>query len=171
MPESQNLLPSGLTPKQQKFTNIVVKQIIETGKPNLVQAALQTYDTKSYSAAGVSGHENLKNPKVKATILEALDEVGLTNKVLAKNLKYFANARPKKISADVALKGNIELLKLVGAYPTQKHANISLSLRANLNKMDYKEVQTELGKIDEELKRLMNDTPSLDDASKEQNIP
>lgn len=163
MPESRRLLSNGLTPKQQKFTNIVVKQIVETGTPNATQAALQTYDTKSISSAAVSGHENLMNPKIKATIQEALAQIGLTPNVIAKELKLLVSAKPKHITGDTKLRSIVELLKLTGSYPTQKHANISLSLKANLSKMKFEEIKNELGKIDEELKILMGN----DDASKD----
>ena len=151
-------LENGLTPKQQKFTNIVLKQIKETGETNLTKAALQSYDTTDYGTARMIGSENLTKPTIKQTIQEALESVGLTSHAIADNLKHFANARPEKISADVALKGNIELLKLIGAYPSQKHTNVSLSVKANLNDMKYKDVEGELQTIDDELKSLLAST-------------
>ena len=71
------------------------------------------------------------------------------------NLKYFANTRPNKISADVVLRGNVELLKLLGAYPAEKHATVSLSLQAKLSDLNYTDVKKELTAIDEELIEIM----------------
>lgn len=155
MPESQRLLGNGLTPKQTKFTQAVVRQIKENGKPNLTQAALQTYDTTDNGTARMIGSENLTNPNIKRTIQEALVAVGLTNDVIANELRSLASKQVSKVSADVKLRSLVELLKLTGQYPTQKHANISLSLKANLTNMKYDDVSKELARIDSELKEVM----------------
>ena len=148
----------GLTPKQAKFTQEVIRQIQEEGQPNLTQAALKTYDTTDYKTASNIASENMDNPRIKKTLQEAFDLISLTPTVIAKNFKFVANSRPDKISADAMLKANIEVAKLMGAYPTQKTAHLSLSVKANLNDMKYEDVKQELDVIDGELKALMDET-------------
>lgn len=155
----------GLTLKQTKFTNTVVKQIREEGKINLVRAAKQSLDTTTYNSSSAAASELLENPKIRQTIQEALNVEGLTSSVIAGGFKHLAAQKPEKVSADVVLRSLIEVSKLMGAYPTQKHANVSLSVKANLSNMQYDDLEHELSRIDDELKSLMNNKSKLPEAT------
>ena len=144
-----------LTPKQSKFTNTVLQQIKETGNVNLVKAAQQSLDTTTYASAAAGASQLLNNSKIKQTIQEALEEAGLTPSLIAGEIRHLAAATVEKVSADVKLRSLVEILKLTGAYPTQKHANISLSVRANLSNMKYEDLESEMSRIDGELKQLV----------------
>ena len=144
-----------LTPKQAKFTSAVLQQIKENGKINLVRAAQQSLETTTYNSAASGASELLNHPKVKQTIQEALEEAGLTPSLIAGEIRHLAAATVEKVSADVKLRSLVEILKLTGAYPTQKHANISLSVRANLSNMKYEDLESEMSRIDGELKQLV----------------
>lgn len=49
---------------------------------------------------------------------------GLSLDVITENIGQLANSKPDKISGDVKLKANIELLRLYGAYPSTKHSSV-----------------------------------------------
>lgn len=146
--------PEGLTLKQAKFTQAVIKQIAETGKVNLTQAAKDSLEVTTDKSASVGAATLLDNARVKQTIQEALIGVGLTAPELAKEIKVLAAAPVDKVSADTKLRSIVEILKLTGAYPTTKHANLNLSIKANLSNLQYGELEKEVEAIDEELKQL-----------------
>ena len=62
-----------MTLKQRKF----VKGYIKNGG-NATQAALSVYDTEDYQTAGMIASENLKKPKLKQAIEEALIKLKIT---------------------------------------------------------------------------------------------
>lgn len=141
-----------MTIKQKLF----VKNYIERNG-NGTQAALESYDTTNPNVAHSIATENLRKPTIREAIEEVLHSKGLTLSQVTGNLGYFANSRPEKVNAEAALKANIELLKLMHAYPTQKSAHVSLSLKARLNKMTLEEVKKESEKIHAELMELLED--------------
>lgn len=63
-----------LSHKEKGFVKDIAK-----GLPG-VQAALNNYDTKDYSTAGVIAHENLNKPKIKKALEEVLGEDMLIEK-------------------------------------------------------------------------------------------
>ena len=167
MPVSTVFL-DGLTPKKRAFTNEVLKQIRETGNTNFVKAAQATLETTTYNSSAVGASELLKDPKVKLTIQEALVQAGLTPTIISGRLRHLATTQVEKVSADTQLRSIVEILKLTGAYPTQKHANVSLSVRANLGNMQYGDLEKEVQRINSELQELTEGktpNPSSDDAS------
>ena len=161
---------NGLTPKRAKFTKAVIEQIANDGKINLTQAGLKAFDTTDPKAASVSAARALDDAGVQEQIKQALRSHGLTLDVLSQNLGYYANVRAEKVSADAAIKSNIELLKLMNAYPGQKSSHVSVSLRANLNDMKFQDVKGELGKIDEELKGVMDGDVIKEDPKDEADV-
>lgn len=146
---------TGLTAKRTKFVQAITRQV-EAGKPiNLTQAALQSSDVKDPNVAKSVGSEIMKNHDVREAVAKVLKKHGLTLDTISKNLGAIAGKQAKYWTGDTILRANIELLKLHGAYPTQKTARLSLSVRANLKDMKYQEVQHELKRIDGELQNVM----------------
>ena len=138
-----------MTLKQKLF----VKKYIQNGG-NGTKAAFHTYNVKNVAVACSMASENLRKPLIREAIEEALRLQGLTADQLARNLEVLANAQVSKVSADVKLRANIEVLKLTGQYPTQKHANINFSVKANLSHMRIEDLQKEGERIDGDLHEL-----------------
>ena len=159
------MLPNDLTPKQARFTQAIIKQIEETGTVNGTKAAQETLDVTSPENAASRASELFRVPKVKQTIQEALAESGLTPHIISGRLKHLATTTVEKVSADTQLRSIVEILKLTGAYPTQKHANVSLSVRANLGNMQYGDLEKEVDRINGEIQELIEGKPVPDDAS------
>lgn len=78
-----------LTLKQNNFT----QKYLETG--NATEAAMEAYTPQNRATASVIGHENLRKPKIRATIQEALESEGLTNEHLAKKIAELVNAQKR----------------------------------------------------------------------------
>lgn len=151
-------LRNGLTPKQNAFTKVVVKQIVEKGEINLTQAALEVYDTNSAKSASVIASNNLGIVSVREQIDKALSSSGLGVDAIVDNMKNLACATPEKISADVVLKSNIELLKLHGAYPSTKHTQVNLSLRSQISSLSFAEAKERYEKLHSEINELLIDS-------------
>lgn len=134
-----------MTLKQQRF----VKEYISNGG-NSSQAALKVYDVKPEIARSM-GSENLAKPDIKQAIESALSSLDITPSSVAKEINNLATKNVEKISGDVKLKANIELLKLMGAYPGSKHTNINIGLKGNVADMNFADVKKELKVIDSEL--------------------
>lgn len=130
-------LRNGLTPKQDRFTKIVVKQIAETGEMNGTEAASQVYSMKDRSVAKSIAHENLSNPHIKQTIEDALNDVGVSMATIASNFSKIANRKPEKVSGDTILKANIELAKLIGAYPSKLNNKRERSIKQTVEELSY----------------------------------
>jgi hypothetical protein len=141
---SRKRLRNGLTPKENAFTKEIVKQISETGDINGTQAALKVYDTTDPKTAGVIASENLSKPSIKEQIELAMESQGLTSSTIMANLKKLAVAEPEKISGDTVLKVNVELLKLLGAYPDKKSTHVNVNLSGKIGAMGYDEARKEL---------------------------
>ena len=71
------------------------------------------------------------------------------------NFGKLANHEPEKVNADTVLRANVEIAKLLNAYPGQKTSHVSVSVRANLSSMKFQDVKKELSSIDEDLKNVM----------------
>lgn len=154
----------GLTPKQAKFTTVLLKQLKETGEINGTQAALASYDTTDPNTAHSIASENLQNPTIQNRIEQALASQGLTPDTIIGNLKKIANSEVVEPSPDVILRTNVELLKLYGAYPGTKNTQVSLSVHANLKDMKFQDLQKEVQVIDGELEELLGNV-SVDNLS------
>lgn len=153
-------LRNGLTPKQDTFTKVVLKQIADKGEANLTEAALQVYNTTSRKSASVIASNNLGIVSVREKIEQALSSQGLSLSIITNNLGNLANSKPEKVSGDTVLKANVELLKLYGAYPDKKSFQFSYSAKEKIENMSYKEAREELAKLDADLKELLEeDTP------------
>lgn len=150
-------LRNGLTPKQDAFTKVVLKQIADTGTINCTQAALQIYNT----AANI-GSDNMDLPGVRERIEVALSLKGLSLSAITSNIGNLANAKPEKVSGEVVLKANVELLKLHGAYPDKKSFQVSYSFRDRIKNMSYQEAKAELEKLRARNAELLADIEESD---------
>lgn len=142
-----------LTQKQNVFVNELVN-----GK-SATQAALVAYNTSDPNTAKVIASENLTKPNIKEAIEEALRSNGLSLSSITSNLGCLANSKPDKISGDTVLKANVELLKLMAAYPDKKSFQMSVSVKANIASMTREEVERKLKEVDADLAELMTNTP------------
>lgn len=107
-------LKNGLTIKQQKFTDIVIKQISNGESPNLTEAAAQVYDVKERDSASAIGTQNFQNLTIREQIDTALERTGLTSSKVVDNLAKLANAVPEKYSDATILKANLAVADLLG---------------------------------------------------------
>ena len=136
--------------KQKQF----VKEYIETNG-NGTEAAMRVYNVKNRNTAHAIASENLQKPTIREAIDEVLRTKGLSLDVIAGNIGKLANSKPEKISGDVVLKANVELLKLHGAYPDKKSFQFSYSAKQQLSSMSIEELKREVERIDTELKELL----------------
>ena len=147
---------NGLTLPQANFVKSIIKQFQTKGKINYSQAVMESYNVKNINSASTIAADNLQNITIQDQIKQAFTANGLTLGTISGNLGYYANVRAEKVGAEASIKANIELLKLLNAYPGQKKTTVSLSMKANLNKMAFNDVKTELEKVDTELKNVMD---------------
>lgn len=146
-----------LTLKQRRF----VKQYIKN-KGNGTKAALEVYDTKNAHVAQSIATENLSKPVIKETIEDAMKKEGITSSLILGQISNISSQLTDKWSGDTILKANIELLKLMGAYPGSKHSNLNINVKGNIKDLNFGEVKDELKVIDTELDRVMNDVTQED---------
>jgi len=140
-----------LSVKQRKF----VSNYLRTS--NQTQSALQAYDTNSLGSAKKIAHDNMDNPMIIEAIDQALLKNGVTLETQTDRLKEIANDwQPDKISSDTVLKANIELLKLLKAYPNLVKRTESRSIKINLNSKDYKELLAMNKTKQEEIQDIVN---------------
>lgn len=140
-----------LTTKQ----NVFVKGIL-SGK-NPTQSAMAAYDVSNSKTASVIASQNLSKLSIREVLDEALRSNGLSVDIITGNIGELANSKPEKISGDVKLKANIELLRLYGAYPSTKHSNLNINLKGNVKDLNFKEVKEELRVIDSELEEILKE--------------
>lgn len=153
-------LKNGLTPKQNKLQTILLQQIKETGETNLSQAGLQVYNTDNRKVAHEIAKDAMESTGMKERIDKAMETAGLTPSLILDNLKDLAVREVDKVSADVKLKTNIELLKLMGAYPGSKHARLNINIKGSIKDMNMKEVDQRLKEVDNELQEVMEEANS-----------
>lgn len=149
-------LKNGLTPKQNKIVQLATKQIVETGATNQTKIGMQVFNTNTPETARVMVSQELQKPTIKEALDRALEAQGITTEVITGNLGYFANAKPENVSADAAIKANVELLKLMGAYPGVKSAHLNINLKGKISNKSYQEVKDELTQIDQELSTIID---------------
>lgn len=140
-----------LTRKQTVFVNELAN-----GK-SATQAALVAYNTNDPNTAKVIASENLTKPNIREALEESLRAGGLSLSVITNNIGELANSKPEKISGDVKLKANIELLRLYGVYPSTKYSNVNINLKGNIKDLNFKEVKEELKVIDSELEEVLKE--------------
>lgn len=151
-------LKNGLTPKQNRFKDKIIEQIATTGNINGTQAAIEVYDTKDRAVAKDIAQENLSKPSIREQIEIAMESKGLTPSSIMDNLKKIAVNTPEKVSGEVYLKANIEMLKLWGAYPGSKSMHMNLNLSGKIGTMGYDEAQAALDEIEGNVGEMGKDT-------------
>ena len=159
---TKKLLDNGLTQQQNKFKDNIVEQVKSGKKVNLTQAALNSYNTTDPHTAATIANDNMNIPDIREEIQKALKENNLTVSGILGNFGRLANHKPEKISADAVLRANQDLAKIFNLYPGQKHTQISLNLRANLNNKDFRQVKEELKVVDDELKAILGDEAPIE---------
>lgn len=153
IPTSSKLLGNGLTFKEQALVNNVIDQVKKTGTVNLTKAGKEAYpNANANSAKSMFGEVIKRKPLVLETIQEALKASGITLKKAGENVSKLANTTPEKISADVVLKANVEIFKLLNAYPKQQSAHINLNIDANTKGMSLPDIQKSIQEIAESSK-------------------
>jgi len=149
-------MSSGLTPKQTKFI-----QGMAAGKSG-TQAALEAYDTDDPIVAGGIASDNLQKPYIRERVEEALKAAGLDLNSVASNLRGLASKEVDKVSGDTVLRANVEILKLLGAYPGSKHTQVSVSVKANLNGKSYGELKQEFESLNSINGEIIDDVEAND---------
>lgn len=136
--------------KQRKF----VQALVKTG--NATEAALAAYNTKDRATAQNIGSQNLDKPEVQAELEKALAKNNITLENVTDSVNKLATQEPYKVSGDTVLKANIELLKLLKAYPEKTSRHISQSIRVNLSQKNFSEL-IELNKQKQaEIEEILN---------------
>lgn len=157
-------LANGLTPKENRYRDVLIQQIHEKGEINGTQAALAVYDTTSKSVADAISRENLAKPRIRESIEQELNSIGLSRKKLMENIGKIADKGIKEdqeVSPDMVLKSNVELLKLIGAYP--KAGSGSSGVQGNsftFINLGYDEAKKQLSKLDSENAEFIDDADS-----------
>ncbi len=142
-----------LTKKQNAFVGALV-----SGK-SATQAVMVAYNVNDSKTASVIASQNLSKLSIREALDEALRTNGLTVDVITGNIGGLANTKPDKVSGDTVLKANIELLKLRGAYLDKKSFQVSYSVKQQLSSMNYRELKSEVERLDNELNEIMSDNP------------
>lgn len=142
-----------LTRKQNNF----VKGILSGKTPT--QSVMAAYDVEDSKTASVIASQNLNKLSIRGVLDEAFRSNGLTLSLVTSNLGALANSKPENVSGDVKLKANVELLKLMGAYPGSKSVQVSYSIKDQIGSMSYQEIKHELDKINKEVEELLKGTP------------
>lgn len=154
------LLKNGLTLKQNTFKDKVIEQIRTKGATNGTEAAMQVYDVKDRSVAGGIASENLQKPQIRKSIEEELNAKGLSREKLMENIGKIADNQIKpdqKVSPETILKSNIELLKLIGAYPKSGGGGIQVNIQQNLGGLGYSEAKQEFESMNDEAQTFINE--------------
>lgn len=138
-----------LTRKQGVFVNGLLSGQSAT------QAAMVAYNVSNSKTASVIASQNLNKLSVKEALEVALSLQGLTLDVITGNIGNLANSKPDKVSSDVVLRANTEILKLYGAYPTTKSYQFSVSARADIRSMTFQEARIALEKLNQNIDEIL----------------
>ncbi len=122
-----------LTHKEKGFV-----RDIATGSTG-VQAALNNYDTDDYNTAGAIASENLKKPKIRRALEEALPDEMLAEihreGLYATREVWKNNNETKQVEhvsdeADFAVRAKYldMAYKIKGSYAAEKHANLNINV-------------------------------------------
>lgn len=153
-------LKNKLTPKQNAFKDVVLKQIKETGQPNLTQAAIEVYDTTDRKTAQQIGSANISNPIIKSEMERALGNVGISLDKTLENIKGLAESAPEKITGETVLKANLSILKLLGHDGAKKNGSSLNVNQININ-LGYDEAKSKLKALTSQADDFINEAESL----------
>lgn len=154
-------LSNGLTPKQEKFKQVVLQQIAEKGEINGTQAALEAYETTDKVTASTIAHENMNKPLISNDIEQALSANGISSDGILKNINGLAEAAPAKVTGETVLKANLAILKLLGHGDNGKKGKSSLTINNTMINIGYDEAKQKLQEVgkDADTFILEADTP------------
>ncbi|OGK11314.1 hypothetical protein A2768_01490 [Candidatus Roizmanbacteria bacterium RIFCSPHIGHO2_01_FULL_37_16] len=141
-----------LTRKQTIF----IQKIVE-GQSG-IQAAKAAYNTSNSQVAASIAHENLNKPYVREAIEEVLRSKGMSLDTIMANIGILANSKVEKVSGEVKLKANIELLKLLGAYTDQKNRTFSTSIKQEIQSLTFDEAKKKLQLITQQTEEFLKET-------------
>lgn len=143
-----------LTKKQALF----IKELAN-GR-SATQAALIAYNTNDPNSAKVIASQNLTKLNIVEALKEAFELNGLSLTSILGNIKELATHKSEKISADVVLRSNVELLKLSGAYPGKHSTQVSVDYHAKIDKLSNKELKVEIERVERRGSELISQLES-----------
>ena len=117
---------------------------------------MQAYDVKTRESARATASRVLSNSNVRQELEEAMKRRGLSVDVITERINKVASKEIEDPKGEVILKANVELLKILGAYPGSKHLHVGVNLNQEIQNLAFDEVQKQLESIDSELKELLN---------------
>jgi hypothetical protein len=110
-------------------------------KGNGTQAALQVYNSEDPKVAQTIASQNLLLPIVQETIDQIAAKQGITHSTILEEFKDLGTREVEKVSADTKLRSLVELAKMLRMYPSTKHTNINVSVKAKLKDMKYQDLK------------------------------
>lgn len=142
-----------LSKKQIKFVDKVVEQIESGENPNLTEAALKSYETKSKAVAGQIGYENMNKPEVIEEIEDRLKRAGVSEQKNLENLARLANATPEKYTDSAILKANIFIAGIYGHGQGAGKGGLKKTITKTVTWDEAKQQVTKMVEISTELLR------------------
>ncbi|MFZ5988086.1 MAG: terminase small subunit [Bacillota bacterium] len=145
LPQPEEILDKhNLTEQQKRFVIEKTK-----GKTN-TQAVLESYEVSSMGSAKVIGSNLMAKPEIKMAINELMEHHCLTRSYRIHKLKQHIDNRDPNVS----LKALDLSWKLDGSYAPEKHLNANIGINANIDIMEYKELEKREKELITELKSL-----------------
>lgn len=123
-----------LSLKQRSF----IKKYIQTG--NATEEALQSYSTKKRGNAQTLGSQTLDIPAVQDALEQALKKNNITLDNVTSEVADLAFTKDVRPTVETKLRANVELLKLLKAYPEKINRSYSVSIKTQLATKDFKEL-------------------------------
>ena len=123
-----------LSLKQRSF----IRKYIQTG--NATEAAFQSYSTKDRKTAQNIGSQNLDKPEIQDALEEALKKNNITLENVTSEVADLAFTKDVRPTVETKLRANVELLKLLKAYPEKINRSYSVSIKSQLASKDFKEL-------------------------------
>ena len=139
-----------ITLKQKKFAEEVIKT------RNATEAALNSYNVKNRQVAAVQGYLNMKNPKILAEIERIMEEQGINDEFMMKQLKS-----GMKANVVASYKGDVEQtevpdhdtrfkyleagMKLKDWFPSQHTESHNINIDLQLENMSKEDLSKLLG--------------------------
>lgn len=156
-------LSNGLTPKQNKFKNEIVKQLRKNGNINGTQAALKVYDSTSSVVAESIARENLGKPLIRKALEDELAANNLSSNQLLKNLEKVANGTPEetdKIPLKHYINVNLSLLKLI---TDKKQGNQGHGNNYTFINLGFSEAKKELDKMNSQASEFLGEADVVEE--------
>ena len=150
-----------LTYKQKLFAQEYVKH-----KGNGTQAALQVYDNQEPESAAVTASRMLNNVNVQETIDQIAAKQGITHDTILNRIAQIGSQEPEKWTGDTILRATQDLAKMLRMYPSTKHTNINVSVKAKLKEMKYQDLKGYVEGMRSRNDELVREVAELEEPSK-----